>query len=50
MATMANQKRGDSTYEDFGRRTQMRTHRSVEPKNGGPNRYTFAKVVGRLSR
>lgn len=47
---MANQKRGDEVYQDFGERASRRKDRSVEPKNGGPTRSEFVQVLGRLSK
>jgi len=50
MLAMANQKRGDAVYQDFGDRASKRRDRSVEPKNGGPTRSQFVQVVGRLAK
>lgn len=50
MLVMSKNTSGDATLRDFQRRSELRMNRSVEPKNVGPTRYSFAKVVGDLAK
>lgn len=36
------------TLDRFAKKVSRRKNRSVEPKNGGPTGYNFAKMVGRM--
>ncbi len=50
MLKMENRTRDDAIYRDFGARAAKCKNRSVEPRNGGPTRLKFVKVVGQLAK
>jgi hypothetical protein len=36
------------TLDRFAKKVSRRKNRCVEPKNGGPSGYKFAKMIGRM--